>query len=205
MFATRLSGSIAALVAVCVVSAQTQNAAPALKSGLYLEQAGGEPMKLPMETTMDVQTKGIMKSVLTQGFSKPKQIITHAGAQSEFVVTDPQPSFLFVFDDPRAPIEPMQYMAMMGGGGGGGGLPMGSKHPKEFALILLAVDGESRIFDSGKVMKAKVDVQNSKTREFRVRPHEPLIAGEHAFMLGDPGKGGMPTMIWSFSYRPAVR
>jgi hypothetical protein len=204
MFATRLSGSVAALVAVCVVSVQTQNAAPAPKSGIYLEQASGEPQKLPMETTMDVQTKGIMKAVLTQGFSKPKQVVTHASAASEFVVTDPQPSFLFVFDDPRAPIDPMQYMAMMGGGGGGG-LPMGSKHPKEFALILMAVEGDTRVFDSGKVMKAKVDVQNIKTREFRVRPHEPLIAGEHAFMIGDPGKGGTPTMIWSFSYRPAVR
>ena len=177
---------------------QPAQASPA-PSGIFLEEPGKEPVKLASSTTTDLEMKGVGKSILTQGILKPKQVVTHAGAQADLVVTVAQPSFLFRFPPPMNRNDPYAMMEAMAEDG----LPFMSTHPKEFMLVQMTVVGDTRVLDSGKVTKAKFDIKNAGTREFRVQPSQPLAPGEWAFFLADQRRGGgTPIQIWAFSYRP---
>jgi hypothetical protein len=168
-------------------------------SGIFLEVTGGEPIKLPASTTMDVEMQGIGASAATFGIVKPKQLIKHAGARAETVVTSAQPSFLFRFPPPGNQRDPYAMMAAMSDDG----LPYMSTEPKQFMLIMATVEDDQRVFDSKKVIKGKVAIQKLGPREFRVTVSEPLKPGEWAFFLADQRRGGgFPTQIWAFSYRP---
>ena len=184
-----------AVLASAVLSAQSQAPAPNERPGIYLDGAGSEVRRLPMESSSDVEVKGVGKAVLTQGFSKPKQLVKHAGAKSAFVIKGTVPAFLFRFPPKTMPSDPMAMMAMSGEDA----LPYGTKHPKDFVLAAAVVEGDTRVFDSGKIVKIKFEIEQLKPDTFRVRIAAPLTPGEYAFFMGQGG--GAPTMIWSFSYQ----
>jgi hypothetical protein len=99
MFGVRLS--LFPVVCLAVLAASTpqhaQDVAVAeLKSGIIVEQSNAAPRVLAMEQSMDVKMTGVGKAVLTQGFSSPKQVATHSGARAAVVLTDAQPTFLFL-------------------------------------------------------------------------------------------------------------
>jgi hypothetical protein len=196
LFGTRLS---LFLVACFVLAASTpqhaQNVDVAgLKSGIIVEQSNVAPKALTMEQSMDVKMTGAGKAILTQGFSSPKQVATHSGARATVVLTDAQPTFLFRFIPESSWGDPFAMMA-------GQGLPVGTKNPKEFVLAPMTVEGDTRVLDTGKIQKIKFKVQSVKPNEFRVSLESALAPGEYAFFMGQGG--GMPQMIWAFSYRAA--
>jgi len=184
-----------ALLASAALSAQSQAPAPNEKPGIYLDGAGSQVRRLPMESTSDVEVKGMGKAMLTQGFVKPKQLVKHAGAKSACVIKGTLPAFLFRFPPKSMPSNPMEMMAYSGEDA----LPFGTKHPKDFVLAAAVVEGDTRIFDSGKIVKIKFEIEQLKPDTFRVRIAAPLTPGEYAFFMGQGG--GSPTMIWSFSYQ----
>jgi len=191
--------SLFPVVCLAVLAASTpqhaQDVAVAeLKSGIIVEQSNVAPRALAMEQSMDVKMTGVGKAILTQGFSSPKQVATHSGARAAVVLTDAQPTFLFRFIPQSSWGDPLAMMA-------GEGLPVGTKNPKEFVLASTTVDGDTRVFDTGKIQKIKFKVQSVKPNEFRVSLESALAPGEYAFFVGQGG--GMPQMIWAFSYRAA--
>ena len=190
-----LSAAFALLGSAVVLSAQSPASAPNEKPGIYLDGAAGDAKRLPMESTSDVQMSGIAKSAFTYGIAKPKQLVKHAGAKSAFVIRGTVPAFLFRFPPKNMPSDPMVMMGYMGDGA----LPFGTKHPKEFVLAQATVDADTRVFDSGKMVKIKFEIEQLKPDTFRVRIVQPIAPGEYAFFMGQAG--GSPTMIWSFSYQ----
>jgi hypothetical protein len=183
------------LVLAASTPQHAQNVAVAeLKSGIIVEQSNVAPMALAMEQSMDVKMTGVGKAILTQGISSSKQVATHSGARAAAVLTDAQPTFLFRFIPQSSWGDPSAMMA-------GEGLPVGTKNPKEFVLASMTVDGDTRVLDTGKIQKTKFKVQSVTPNEFRVSLESALAPGEYAFFVGQGG--GMPQMIWAFSYRAA--
>lgn len=179
--------------------AAAQDAAQALKPGLYLERPDGAPQPVPKSVSEAVETKGIMKAALTQGLAGPKFVARHDGAESDLIVSDAQPSFIFYFPPPMRRGAPMDMETMMEAADG---LPMMSTHPREFTLVTMTVVEGTRVVDTGKLQKFKFTVTADGTRRFKVRPEDPLPPGEYAFFLSDRGKGGgMPVEVWAFSRR----
>jgi hypothetical protein len=182
------------LLASAVLSAQSQAPAPNEKPGIYLDGTN-EVRRLPMESSSDVEVKGVAKAAFTYGIAKPKQLVKHSGAKSAFVIKGAVPPFVFRFPPKNMPRDPMAMMAYMGDDA----LPFGTKHPKDFVLAQATVDAGTRVFDSGKIVKIKFEIEQLKPDTFRVRIAAPLTPGEYAFFMGLGG--GAPTMIWSFSYQ----
>jgi hypothetical protein len=187
-------------VALLAVSPQASSQATAPRSGVYLEQPDAEPVLIPSSTSQDVETKGVMKAALTQGFARPKFVVRHAGPSAEVQVTTPQPSFVFRFPAQsrgrQASMDMAAMMELMEG------LPPNSTHPKEFSLVTMTVEGDARTLDTGALENVKLKIESLGERAFRVRPETPLAAGEYAFFLSDKNKGGgVPSQIWAFSRR----
>jgi hypothetical protein len=197
MRGSRLQVSFLAFLAASAGAVLVAQNAPVPAAGIYFEQAGGTEVKIPSETSTDIQTKGIAKASLTMGLARPSQIVTHPGAHAATVITEAQPSFLFRFGQ-----QPNRNdMAAMMAAYSGDGMPMMATSAKEFSLIRLTVEGDTRIADTGKLQRVKAEAKPVKTREFRVKVLEPLTPGEYAFYLADPGRGGgIPAQIWPFSY-----
>jgi len=196
---TLISAGVFAIGAASAVAAQT--AAPP-KSGIFLIGANGALTPLPGEMTQDVQAKGIGKSILTQGISKPTMTARHSGASAELVIKDPQPAFLFRFYDQAraaqmAQQDPMAYVAAMQGAGGG--TPLTGKDAKEYALVKLTVDGDARLAASKGMETFKFETQKKSALEFEVRLLQPLEPGEYAFFWAKGG--GAPSQIWAFSVK----
>ena len=200
-----ISPAASLLAAVAVLSLPSaplaQNAAkPA--SGIFLEEAGGATRQVMGTYSADIQQHGVAKSIFTQGISKPSVTVRHKGAAADFVITDPNPTFLFRFAPPpgpnQPPPDPMEAFAAMAGGGA---MPMRlvGKSPKEYALVRMTVDGDARILDSKHLESFKLDVQPAGTLEFHVHPVKPLEPGEYAFVLEAETHGSAPAQIWSFS------
>jgi len=158
------------------------------KPGVYLVVKDGEPTRIPLTTTMDIQTSGVGKSILTQGFSKPHQIAVHQGAHAELTITEKTPAFIFRFGAPmtmqQQAADPMAMMGMMDA------MPPMANSPKDFALARLTVDGDSRKLEAGKNPTVKCTVEQVEPKVFKVVVAEPLEPGEYGFYFAEARKGG---------------
>lgn len=203
MRGSRLTTLMAVTVAGLAGAAPAAQNAPAPPAaGVYLEQPGGEEVKIPSETSTDIQMKGVAKASLTMGFAKPSQVVTHPGAHASVTVTAAQPSFLFRFPPPVNRNDPMAMLGAMSGDN----MPMMASSAKEFSLIRIPVENDNRVIDTGKLQRVKAEAKPVKAREFRVNVLEPLTPGEYGFYHADPGKGGgIPTQIWAFTYGATTR
>jgi hypothetical protein len=178
------------LITIALVGAQSGG--PHRSSGIYLESPDHATDPVRIVTSMPMtQVDGVGKSMLTGGLLKPKMVTKLSGEASSNRTAATQPTFIFVFNDPKArnqTAQSNQGMPEMGS------LPMGLTSPKDFTLVRLTVADGQRQNDSGKMQQVKVQIENlaSKT-EFRVRPASALEPGEYGFL--PPGNGGM---IWDF-------
>ena len=179
---------IAAVVTVQARGAGGAGDGTAPKPGVYLVVKDGEPTRIPLTTTMDIQTSGVGKSILTQGFSKPHQIAVHQGAHAELTITEKTPAFIFRFGAPmtmqQQAADPMAMMGMMDA------MPPMANSPKDFALARLTVDGDSRKLEAGKNPTVKCTVEQVEPKVFKVVVAEPLEPGEYGFYFAEARKGG---------------
>lgn len=192
---------IAAMLAIGASTPSAQTGAPP-PSGIFLIGADGAATPVPGEMSQDLQTSGIGKSILTQGISKPTQTVRYPGATSGFAVTEAQPVFLFRFVDQAkmaqmAQQDPMAYLSSMQGAGGGA--PLMGKDAKEYVLIKVPVDGDTRVPSSKGRETVKLVIQKKSALEFEVRVAQPLEPGEYAFCWN--AAGAAPTQIWGFSVK----
>ena len=185
---------VVVLAAALPAGLTAQSPAPP-PSGIFLIGPDGSTKQLPVTTSMDTEMKGIGKSILTQGFSKPTMSARHSGATAATVISELTPVFFFRFQDNSAPQDPMAFMAAMTSGQ----TALVGKNPKEYVLARLTVDGDARIAASKGLTIVKLQATQKAPREFEVRVATPLEPGEYAFFMN---VGGAPTMIWAFSLQP---
>jgi hypothetical protein len=195
---------LAALLAVTAsIISSAQTGAPP-ESGIFLQRPGGALTLVPGTVSEETQTKGVAKSILTQGISKSTTTVRHLGASATFVITDPQPSFLFRFFDlasgsqqaREAHQSRQEYLDTLQRAGK---QPLMGKDPKEYVLTKLEVDGDARVASTKGLPTFKLDIKKTSEREFEVHVAEPLGPGEYAFFMN--AYGGTPVHIWAFSVK----
>jgi hypothetical protein len=174
--------------------------APDTRPGIYLLGADGAAgTRLTVSTTDTLEMKGTAKAIISQGFLKPTTVARHAGSQAALTVTDASLVFLFQMPPPMNTRNQASLMAAMEHMDEDAP-PVMSTHAREFALVRLTVDGDTRILDTG-ARKIKLKIDETGDRQFRVAVVDPLEPGEYAFYLADQRKGGSPAQIWAFSKR----
>jgi hypothetical protein len=169
------------------------------KPGIYLVAKEGEPTFIPMTTTMEIETSGVGKSMLSYGFKKPHQVAVHQGAHAALSVSEKTPAFLFRFGVPmtvqQQMSDPSVMMGMMDA------MPSTVKDPKEFALARLTVEGDARKIEAGKNPTFKFTIQQVEQRLFKVVVSQPLEPGEYGFYIAESRGGGAGAQLWPFSVK----
>ena len=171
-------------------------------SGIFLVKSDGAMTPIPGESSGDMQTHGVAKSIMTQGISKPSMTSRFSGAAAPFVITDKEPVFFFRFVDQAqmskmSQQDPMAVMAQMQGAGGGGMLV--GKDAKDYVLGKMTVDGDSRVASSKGMEIIKLVSVKKAPLEFEVRLSKPLEPGQYAFFAG--ASGAAPMQIWAFTVK----
>jgi len=190
----------AGLLAIGVPAVSSAQSTPP-PSGIFLLKSDGTMTPIPSESSSDVQSHGIGKSIATQGIMKPTQTVRYSGATASFAIAETQPVFFFRFVDQKemsklAQSDPMAAMAMMNGTGGG--MLMGN-NAKDYVLAKLQVDGDARVASSKGMETVKLQITKKTPLEFEVRPMTPLAPGQYAFFMG--AMGGAPSQIYAFTVK----
>jgi hypothetical protein len=175
-------------------------------AGIYVARAQGSGEKLErLRGSMPTQTKtkGMLKTVLTQGLSGPSTEVELAGPAADVRIPAGAVTFYFYFDStaqqPDRSMDPMQALSMMGGDT----MPMQAKSASQFALINLKVSNDTRSANLGRPgnnIKPKntvaVTVERLGQGAYTLQPKNPLKPGEYAFCLvSGMGAGGQ---LWDF-------
>jgi hypothetical protein len=198
--------------------------APAAEPGIYVEMdqtASPALVKLETSTMSRSGTKDLGKTMattmLTGGMlgGKPKMALYFPGAKASLRVPA-QAYFRFYFNPKAAtarnPAQPMNSADMLAAAmqqmdQGDSGLPYGTKHPQEFALVRLEAKNDERQMVVSMEMKAK-DPLPVRIRTvpdgYRVFTDHPLEPGEYGFftMPKSDGTGGGGDKLWEFGVDP---
>jgi len=167
--------------------------------GLYLASPAkeGEPALVKLRGAMaTLKPKGIAKSMLTMGVSKPTMLVELSGDKAEVRATGGSPTFSFYLQPGKqGGMEDMMSMAT------GDALPSQARNGAEFVLVRLHVKDGNRQAEVGQGKGAHTKDMVACSSEslggwqFRVTPKEPLPAGEYGFYWGQNGFGGT---VWDF-------
>ena len=187
-------------------AAQTSSSAPPQRpAGIYLDSAGagGTPVRLAGVITRDIEQKGLMKSMATGGFAK-SDVLARIPGETASLRTSPEPVFYFYLGGPAAAPDPssMDISAMMRAMQGDS-FPSTINDPAQFALVRFAPKGGSReavIGQAGRGSggpkdKVACSIEKVAANVYRIRPKEPLGAGEYAFTVANQAMGGQ---FWDF-------
>ena len=206
------------------VTAGAQAGAPAAKEpGIYVEMDQTqspaltrlEPATMSRTGTKDL-AKTMATTMLTGGMigGKPKMALYFPGAKASLRVPA-QVYFRFYFDpkasaarDPRKPMDQADMMAaaLQQMDQGDSGMPAGTRHPQDFALVRLQSKNDERQMVVSMEMKAK-DALPVRIRSvpdgYRVFTDHPLEPGEYGFftMPKNDGTGG-GDKLWEFGVDP---
>ena len=180
------------------VAAEPQ-APPQRDPGVYVMKAAAA-VRLTSQSS-DQTTKGMGKSMLTGGFSRPSMEARIFGARADVRVAA-GPTMFFLHINPVDPARnPMAY------GMGGGDMPPQVRRATDVALVRLAIAeaGDERVADLGRVggNNPKNQIEFVTTRlaagVFKLDTKTPLTPGEYAFTIVPAGGG---TDIWDFGVNP---
>jgi len=180
-------------------SAATPTTTPG--AGLFLAQpsnGGPETLHRLRGAMAQLRPKGIVKSMLTGGLSKPSNIATIDGARAEIRSTA-SPAFYFNLNSGSGG-GPTDLMQMVNGDM----LPPSARSASEFVLVRLdSRDGRREteirqhrgVFEVDK--KDMIDCSSERVGDwaYRVSPRTTLSPGEYAFYFGAHGFGGQ---FWDF-------
>jgi len=204
----RLSLTIgAALVAASSLMAQE---AAKQKPGIYLTvpgKSGAEQTTRLLGAIPHLETRGIGKSILTQGISKPAEVASLDGTGADIRIKDTTPTFYFYFNTGNSqpnPNDPMAAMAAMGSGPGDM-MPATARTASDFVLVKMTVTKDGREVEVGKMgsnskSKAAIDcvVERLAQGEYKAHAKDPLKPGEYAFYYNNSQGGGMGSGLWDF-------
>ena len=165
--------------------------------GIYLAKSSDNLVKIKSVMISDIRTKGIGKSILTQGFSKPTSEAHVPGGRAALRVAAGDLTF-FAYLDPNADAKRQQMSiadAMAKAtGGGGDGMPGMVKTGKDLGLARLRQDDDERICSvksSGSLVDG-VELVSEKigTNDYKLTLKVPLTPGEYAFLVPKAAGGG---------------
>jgi hypothetical protein len=177
-------------------------AAAAHDPGLYVSK-GDTLTKIKSVMISDVRQKGIGKSILTQGFSKPTMEGHVPGGQASLRLPSGDVSFV-AYLDPNADAKAQQMsiadaMNHAMGGGSGDGMPGTVKTGKDLGLSHLRQDGDERICpiktNGSLVEGVEFVVEKIGTNDYKLTLKAPLAPGEYAFVVPKLAGGGQ---YWDF-------
>jgi hypothetical protein len=179
------------------------------KPGIYLAAPGkaGEMTRL-VGARPHVETRGIGKTMLTQGFSKPSEYATLDGTGADIRTKETAPEFYFYFDagssqpDPNNPAASMSQMASMMSGDS---LPPGARTASDFVLVKFTLAKDAREVEVGKAgsnskSKSAIDcvIERLAQGAYKLHPKDPLKPGEYAFYYNSSQGGGASSPLWDF-------
>ncbi len=183
----------------CLLGAAGFAADPTPKdAGLYLAAPGkdGDAGLVKLRGAMaNMKPKGIAKSMLTMGFSKPTMVAELSGDKAEVRATGGSPTFTIYLPPSSGGMEDSMRVAS------GDAPPAQARNGAEFMLVRLHSKDGNREAEVGqqKGQHTKDTVacssQSLGGSRFRVAPKDPLAAGEYAFYWGQNGFGGI---LWDF-------
>jgi hypothetical protein len=169
--------------------------------GIYLAAqppSGHETLARLRGTMPQMKEKGLVKSMLLGGLSKPKMIVALDGPRAQLRAKASSPSFYFNLGSAGGgSFDPMAMMS-------GDLMPPAARNASEFVLVRLNLkDGnrETEVRQDGSKPSAngkdvmRLTVEGAGDAAFRVTPSAPLSPGEYAFYWGAHGFGGQ---LWDF-------
>jgi hypothetical protein len=171
--------------------------------GIYLAKSADNLVKIKSVMISDIRTKGIGKSILTQGFSKPTSEAHVPGGRAALRVASGDLTF-FAYLDPNADAKAQQMsiaeaMSRATGGGGGDGMPGMVKTAKDLGLARLRQDDDERIcaVKSNGSLVDGVELVSEKigTNDYKLTLKTPLTPGEYSFLVPKAAGGGQ---YWDF-------
>jgi hypothetical protein len=201
------AGFVVAVAGPAGLAQKSETHAP----GIYVAKAGGELVRVRGSMPKEVKTKGLLKTMLTQGLAGPSSEVDLAGPAADLRIPEGDTTFYFYFDpnggqpNPASmdPMQALQSLNMMGGDS----MPPTAKSASEFALIRLKITDDARVANMGKPgpnVKPKntvgVRVERLKEGAYTLQPKDALKPGEYAFCLvTGMGAGGQ---LWDFGVDP---
>jgi hypothetical protein len=203
-----------ALVAVAATRPAAQ--APALPAtgapqpGIYLDPSGtGAPaslVRIRANRAQELKTKGILKSMVSQGFTKPTFAAELSGSMADVRQAEGDLFFYIYFDTGNHAASGADLTSMMDAmSGGADALPAEARTGEDFILIQLAPGAHAREAALGEITnsaksKASIDCTSERLAQgaYRLRPKSALKPGEYAFYFATK-MGGAPSMqLWDF-------
>jgi hypothetical protein len=187
---------VAVLLAAASILTHARQQPPTREPGLYLVKADGSAVRLTLQAP-DIKTKGMGKSIISQGIMRPSTEGHVSGAHADEHIAPGVATFYLHL--PSAAKDPMA-MAM-----NNMAMPPQVKNPGNVALIRLKVadTGDERIADLGKAGGGKpkniVDWTPTKLSAtvFTFETKAPLDAGEYAVTTVPVLNGE----LWDFGVR----
>jgi hypothetical protein len=204
----------AAIVALLLATAAPLRAQPApsapaaRESGIYLEKPEGRDLTRLAGVVPDIRATGMVKMMVTSGLAKGEMLGRISGEHATLRTPD-QPVFDFYLPSgssngsPPPSTDPnhMDLNQMMRGMQGDL-MPPNFRDANDFALIRLVTKDGGREAHLGSLggrggpkNTVACAVEKLANGAFRVRPKEPLAAGEYAFTVAKQGQAGQ---LWDF-------
>ena len=185
-----------------------QGTAGAHESGIFAVLPG-ESAETQIKGSLGQQkTKGVAKSMLTQGFSKPSLEYHLNGAASSLRLTSGEATYYFYFSEapnPKSPPpmpDPTMVMSQMNNMYSA--LPPLSKNGAgDFVLLRLQTGDGERIADMGKSPGNKPKdpiafvAEKTGALTYKLKTKDPLAPGEYAFNFVGMGSAG--GIFWDFA------
>jgi hypothetical protein len=195
------------LAAATRLAGQAATPAPEHEPGIYMDASGGGAslVKLRCNRAQEVKTKGIMKSMVSQGFIKPSFAAELTGGMADIRLPEGDLSFDFYFGKGSAPDPSKDLMAAMGNSMSGDVMPADATNADDFVLIQLSPKEHAREAALGEVTnsaksKAAIDRTTERVAQgvYRLKPKSPLKPGEYAFYYATKMAGGPSMSLWDF-------
>lgn len=191
-----------------VLAQAPQAAASAHASGIFAVLPGASDETQIKGSLAQQKTKGIGKSILTQGISKPSLEMHLTGTASNVQLASGDATYYFYFPEPQDPKtpppmpDPAMMMSMMNNMYSG--LPAQSKKgADDFVLLRLQTGDSDRFADMGKSPGNKPKdpiafvAEKTGPLTYKVKTKETLPPGEYAFNFVGMGSAG--GIMWDFS------
>lgn len=163
------------------------------QSGIFVSYLNGDSLKVEKQIVPNAisgqKSKNLLGAAFSYGLSSVKTVAIIPNPMSAIQLSTSKPEFLFYFSKSTSSLN-------------NSGFSFESNSPNEFVLIKLALDGEQRIFQTGKasiggysfgvsekdMIAFEIEQVNSDT--YRIKFNQDLASGEYAFIPKNSGALG---------------
>jgi hypothetical protein len=175
-----------------------------LESGIYYKNSSGEYAEVEPSVLTNTKTNHAAQLFIS-GLINAKTKATLSDKQSSSLIYETNPNFYFVFDTTIKNNLNSENNVWFGG----------TRSPKEFLLVRLEVDKNSREITIGKgnIVNSDFGIDEKSIIRFtskklskgiyEIKAENPLETGEYCFMFAQGIKNGQSSKVFDFSIREA--